>query len=139
VSLFEPDQPDQPCSWAWSVAGEQPVAPVQAPPRTRRAWLLVVLAVAVAVGIGLGFAVGSRRSGGEPASATATRPPVTRPASAPVSSVVVRPTVSSACLETATRADELIDLLVKHRRGRAAELLVAYTIASRQCRRDASP
>jgi hypothetical protein len=56
-----------------------------------------------------------------------------------VTSVVVRPTASSACLETATRADELIDLLVKNRRGRAADLLVAYTIASRQCRRDASP
>jgi hypothetical protein len=101
--------------------------------------LQVVLAVTLAVGVVLGFALGSRRSGGEPASATATRSPVTRPAPAPVTSVVVRPTASSACLETATRADQIIDLLLKNRRSRAADLLVAYTIASRQCRRDASP
>jgi hypothetical protein len=53
--------------------------------------------------------------------------------------VVVRPAASSACLETARRADELIDLLITNRRSRAADLLVAYTVASRQCRKDASP
>jgi hypothetical protein len=53
--------------------------------------------------------------------------------------VVVRPAASPACLETAKRADELIDLLITNQRSRAADLLVAYTVASRQCRRDTSP
>jgi len=139
VNLFEPDPPGPPSLPAPAVDDQQPVTPVQAPRRTRRAWLLAALAVTIAVGMVLGFALGSWRSGGEPASATATRPPTTQPTPAPVTSVVVRPTASPACLETATRADQIIDLLVKNRRSRAADLLVAYTIASRQCRRDASP
>jgi hypothetical protein len=44
---------------------------------------------------------------------------------------VVRATASSACLETARRADEMIHLLIRNRRDQAAELLVAYTVASR--------
>ena len=87
----------------------------------------------------LGFALGSARSGGEPAGATVARPPATRPAPAPVTSVTVRSVATPACLEAASRGDEIIDLLVKNRRGRAADLLGAYTIASRQCRRDAAP
>jgi hypothetical protein len=53
--------------------------------------------------------------------------------------VVVRPVASPACLETAKRADELIELLISNQRSRAADLLVAYTVANRQCRKDASP
>jgi hypothetical protein len=53
--------------------------------------------------------------------------------------VVVRPAASPACLETARRADALLKLLISNRRSRAAELLVACTVASRQCRKDASP
>jgi hypothetical protein len=56
-----------------------------------------------------------------------------------VTSVVVGPTASSACLEAATRADQVIHLLANNQRRQAADLLLAYTIASRQCRRDASP
>jgi hypothetical protein len=67
-----------------------------------------------------------------------TRPTMIQPP-APVTSVVVRPTASPACLETVARADQVIDLLVNNQRRRAADLLVAYSIASRQCRRDASP
>jgi hypothetical protein len=52
---------------------------------------------------------------------------------------VARPTASSACLETARRADEVTNLLITNRRSRAAEVLVAYTVPSRQCRRDAAP
>jgi hypothetical protein len=44
-----------------------------------------------------------------------------------------------ACLETARRADELIRLLTANRRDDAARRLVPYTVASRQCRRDAAP
>jgi hypothetical protein len=54
-------------------------------------------------------------------------------------SAVAQPAASPACLEAASRADGLIDLLRAGRRDRAADLLVAYTVASRQCRHDASP
>jgi hypothetical protein len=118
-------------------------APPSGPPRTRWARLLiapaVTLALGLAVGLALGLALGSGRAGGT-AGVPATRPlPATRPTAAPATSVVVRPTASPACLETARRADEVIHLLITNRRTRAARLLVAYTIASRQCRRDASP
>ncbi len=141
VSLFEPDQPDPPPpTMALPVAGEgpQPGTPLRAPRRPPRAWLLLALAGALAVGLLLGFALGSARAGGEPTSAPATSSPETQPAP-PSTSVVVRPTASSACLETARRGDQIIHLLLTNRRSRAADLLVAYTVASRQCRRDASP
>jgi hypothetical protein len=92
-----------------------------------------------AVGLVLGLAVGSARSAGEPTGEPAMHAPATRPVEAPRTSVVVRPTASSACLETAKRADELINLLITNQRSRVADLLVAYTVASRQCRKDSSP
>jgi hypothetical protein len=109
------------------------------PGQTRWAWRLLALAVTLVVGLALGLALGSGRLGGAPASVPAARPSATRPLPAPATSILVRPTASSACLETARRADEVINLLINNRRSRAAEVLVAYTIASRQCRRDASP
>jgi hypothetical protein len=134
ASLFEPAWPDQ------APAPPSPAGgPLGAPRRRRRAWLLVAPAVTLAVGLVLGFALGSTRAGGEPTSVMATRAPATRPPAAPMTSIVVRRTASSACLETAARADQLIELLVRNRRSEAADLLVAYTVASRQCRRDASP
>ena len=108
------------------------------PRRTRLAWRLLALAVTLVVGLVLGWALGSGRLRGAPASVPAARPPATRPLPAPATSIVTRPTASSACLETARRADEVINLLINNRRSRAAEVLVAYTIASRQCRRDAT-
>jgi hypothetical protein len=138
---FEPEQPDPtPAIAAPAVGGEpQPATKFQAPQRrTPRAWLLIAPAVTLALGMVLGSAIESARSGREPISAPATGTPATQPRS-PHTSVVVRPAASSACLETARRADELIDLLVTNRRSRAADLLVAYTVASRQCRKDASP
>jgi hypothetical protein len=141
VSLFEPDQPDPPPATTAPAAGAKPHpgTPLRAPPRPRRAWLLLAPAVTLVVGLLLGFALGSARAGGEPTSATATRSPATQPAPKPSPSVVVRPTASPACLETARRGDQIIHLLVTNRRSEAADLLVAYTVASRQCRRDASP
>jgi hypothetical protein len=138
---FEPDQPyPAPAVAPAAASGKpQPATLLQAPPRTPWAWRLIAPAVTLAVGIGLGFAAGSAHSGGQPASAPATRAPVTPPAAAPRTSVVVRPAASSACLETARRADELIELLISNQRSRAADLLVAYTVANRQCRKDASP
>jgi hypothetical protein len=114
--------------------GGPPAAPAGP---SRRGWLLAAPAVTLAVGLALGFALGSGRVGGGPAAATLA--PTAPPATAPATSVVVRPTASSACLETARRADEVINVLINNRRSRAAEVLVAYTIASRQCRRDAAP
>jgi hypothetical protein len=141
VSLFEPDQPDPPPAMTAPVAGAKPHqgTPFRAPPRTPRAWLLLTPTVTLAVGLLLGYALGSGQAGGEPPSATAARSPATQPAPTPSPSVVVRPTASSACLETARRGDQIIHLLVTNRRSEAADLLVAYTVASRQCRRDASP
>jgi hypothetical protein len=139
VSLFEPDQPDPPTALAAPLAGGQPLGAVKGSRRTRWGWLLASSAVTLVVGMVLGFALGSARSGGTPADTTLARPPATRPAPAPVTSATVRSVASPACVETATRGDEIIDLLVKNRRGRAADLLGAYIIASRQCRRDASP
>jgi hypothetical protein len=140
---FEQTGPDPaPETAAPGAGGEPPPRTlVQAPRRRPRAWLLSALAVTLAVGGVLGFAVGSARSASDPTSTSATRAPATPPAQATRTSVVVvaRPTASSACLETARRGDQLIGLLVSKQRSRAADLLVAYTVASRQCRKDASP
>jgi len=100
---------------------------------------LLALALTLVVGVVGGFALGSARVGGEPSSAPATSASATQPPPAPLTTIVVRPTASPACLETAMRGDEIIHLLITNRRRKAADLLVAYTIASRQCRRDASP
>jgi len=97
-----------------------------------------VPAVTLAAGCLLGFALGSARAPGQPERDAPTRPPATRPA-APPPTPVVPSFASPACLETAARADELIELLVTNRHRRVPDLLVAYTVASRQCRRDASP
>jgi len=132
--LVEPDQPEP------AGGGEpQPATPFEAPRRTLRAWLLIAPAVTLAAGVVLGFALGSARAGREPAGAAAARSPATQPAPVASASVVVRPFASSACLETATRGDELVELLVTNNRDRVPDLLVAYTVASRQCRKDASP
>jgi hypothetical protein len=140
---FEQTQPDPaPATAAPAAGGEpQPATLVQAPRRPPRAWLLGALAVTLAVGGVLGFAVGSVRSGSEPTRAPATHAAAAQPTQAPQTSVVVvaRPTASSACLETARRGDQLIGLLIRNQRSRAADLLVAYTVASRQCRKDAAP
>lgn len=140
-SLFEPDQSPSASDMPSPAAGRNPLPVTHAEPalQIRRPWLLIALALTLAVGMVLGLALGSRRVGREPTNAPVARPPATQPAAAPVTSVVVRPTASSACLETARRADELIQLLITNRRTRAAKLLVAYSVASRQCRRDAAP
>jgi hypothetical protein len=141
VPLFEPSQPDPAPATSSPVAAgtPRPVTSFQAPRWRPRAWLLVAPAVTLAIGLAAGFALGATRAGGEPTSAPATRPPATQPAPAPPTSVVVQLTATSACLETARRGDQLIHLFATNQRDRAAELLVAYSVASRQCRRDASP
>jgi hypothetical protein len=134
----EPDQPDPVAPPAPPAAPGtlQLPTPIEVPPAIRPRWL-VVPALALAVGLGAGFALGSARAG-DPAGDTAARSRVTQPATTPTS-VVVQLTATSACLETAEKADRIIDSLVTNKRDRIAELLVAYSVASRQCRRDASP
>jgi hypothetical protein len=68
-----------------------------------------------------------------------TRSPATQPTTAPPTSVVVRLTATSACLEAAKRADQLIHLLVTNERDRVPKLFIAYNVASRQCRMDGGP
>ena len=139
--LFEPDQP-QPAPPTPPPAADRtprPVTSFEPPRRTPRAWLLIVSALTLALGLAAGFALDSSRADEEPTTVPATRSPATQPAPAPPTSVVVQPIATSACLETARRADQIIHLFVTNQRERAAELLVAYGVASRQCRRDASP
>jgi len=108
------------------------------PARRLRVWLLVAPALLLAVGLA-GFAMGSRQMDREVAAAQAERGSVTERPFAPPTSIAVQPTATSACLETAHRADELIHLLMANQRDRASDLLIAYTVASRQCRQDAFP
>jgi hypothetical protein len=138
---FEPEQPDPAPATTASAPAASPRRglPRHPPRRTPGVWRRVLPALTLTVGLVLGFAAASARSADQPSGAPATRAPTTRPVAAPQTSVLVRPAASPACLETAKRADELINLLITDQRSRAADRLVAYTVASRQCRRDASP
>jgi hypothetical protein len=133
VSIFEPDEPDPPPA----APASPPASGLAAPGRSPWTWLLAASVAALVVGVVLGFALGSQRPRAAPAPATTPPPPASRPA--PATSATVRSVASSACLETASRADEIIDLFVNNQRSRAVRLLAPYTVASRQCRRDASP
>ena len=136
----EPDKPEPaPAAAAVTETLVLPT-PVQVPPPTLPAWLFILPALTLVVGLVAGFGLGATRAD-EPATASATRSPATPPTTAPPTSVVVRLTATSACLETAKRADRLIELLVtnKPRGDRVAELLIAYGVASRQCRIDGAP
>jgi hypothetical protein len=145
ASLFEPDQPDPPpptAAAAPAVAGTPQLVPPPRPPRrTVSTWLLLVPALTLAAGATLGFALGSRQTSREAASAvfTSSPSPATQPVPPPSTKLVVRLRASPACLETAKRGDHLIDLLIRNQRSQAERLLVAYTVAARQCRNDASP
>jgi hypothetical protein len=136
-SLFEPAQ-EQPngTADAKEAASQTPEpAPPQAPESHRRvpSWAVpAVIAVAcLLAGGGLGFLLHS------PAPAPVPIPTV-------VTQTVVRtetkPVAPPACLETARRGDEAMDLLVRNVRDRRlAAALKAYTTASQACRREASP
>jgi hypothetical protein len=142
-SLFEPDQPDPPPPEAVQAATgpSPPMRPAQPPPRKRSAWLLLVPALTLAVGAVLGIALGSTQASRHPTGVTTTSPPSpsTRPAVPPSTRVVVRHYASPACLEATKRGDQLIDLLIRNQRTQVENLLVAYTVAAQQCRKDATP
>jgi hypothetical protein len=135
AGLFEPEQAGPP--------PPPPTAPAPAGPRYPP-WLLLAPVLALVVGVVLGFVLGATQAHRQPASAAPTSfapaPTTTRPAPAPSTTIVVRNYASPACLETTKTADRLIDLLIRNQRTQAAErLLLAYTVAARQCRQDASP
>jgi hypothetical protein len=144
ASLFEPDQPDPPppiAAAAPAVAGTPQLVPPPRPPRrTVSAWLLAP-ALTLVVGAVLGFAFGSAQGGRKPASVapTSSPSPTTLLVVPPSTKVVVRHYASPACLEATRRGDHMIDLLMRNQRSQAERLLVAYTVAARQCRKDASP
>lgn len=142
-SLFEPDQPGPPPSEAVQPATgpPRPIRPAQAPPRKRSAWLLLVPALTLAVGAVLGIALGSTQASRRPAGvATTSSPsPSAQPAVPPSTRVAVRHYASPACLEATKRGDQLIDLLIRNQRTQVENLLVAYTVAAQQCRKDATP
>ena len=142
VPLFEPAQPDPPRPTAAPpVAG--PPQLVQ-PPRPRRrlvwAWLLAPMLTLV-VGAVLGFALGSTQAHRQPATVVPAPSASTVSQQAPPASteIVVRHYASPACLETVKRGDRMIHMLIRNQRSEAERLLVAYTVAARQCRKDASP
>jgi hypothetical protein len=134
--LFEPDQPGSaPATPSPAAARKpQPVTSIEPPRRTPWAWLLIVSALMLALG-----ASGRVRPGLQPRRRGTDKRAGNPAGPAPPASVVVQRTATSACLETARRADEIIQLFATNQRERAADLLVAYGVASRQCRRDASP
>ena len=141
-SLFEPDQPNATTAVALPTPAGNPQL-VSAPARhqrTPRGWPRLALAVTLALGLsGAGFVLGSRwtpRTLPNPQAPPAT---LTQPTSVPATSIVVRQVATPACLEAATRGDQLITLLIENKRSRAAKLLVPYHVASRQCARDAGP
>jgi hypothetical protein len=115
--------------------------PHRPPRRTVPAWLALAPVLTLVVGAVLGFAVGSTRAQRQPTSGapTSAPAPTTRPVAPPSTRLVVRHYASPACLETARRGDQLIDLLIRNQRRQAEPLLVAYTVAARQCRRDSAP
>jgi hypothetical protein len=132
ADLFEPEQDGPP---------PPPTAPAAAG-RRRPPWLLLAPALTLVVGAALGFGLGTTQAHRQPATAapTAAAPaPTTQPVSPPSTRIVVRHYASPACLETARRADRLIELLIRNQRSQAERLLVAYTVAARQCRQDTSP
>jgi hypothetical protein len=142
VPLFEPDQPDP----ASAIASPRPAGTPQlvggspTPQRRRPAWLLLALVLTVALGLsGAGFFLGSTWTARTLPKPQAAPAPLTQPTSVTATSIVVRQVATPACLEAATRGDQLITLLINNQRSRAAKLLVPYHVASRQCARDAGP
>jgi hypothetical protein len=141
VSLFEPNQPAPASPIAAPGPAGQPQleTALPTPQRKRPAPRLLVLTLILVVGLGVGTILGVAWAGGTLPGAPAPPAPTAQPTAAPATSIVVRSAATPACLETARRGDQLIDLLIRNKRSQAAKLLVPYHLASRQCARDADP
>jgi hypothetical protein len=137
VGAFEPAQ------YNGSGGNQPPSAPASpVASRSMMGWPLGVLAVVVVVclllGGGLGYLLHRPTAAAQmPAAAEMpTTSIVTRVVPSPPPPRVVVP---PACLETARRADELMDLFTRKVRDRRLSLaLKAYTLASQTCRKEAS-
>jgi hypothetical protein len=117
-----------------SASGSAASAPAPPPAKGRPTWVLALAAVScLLLGGGLGYLLH------RPAAPAAWPPPtaiVTQTTPPPPAKVVAPP----ACLQTAQRGDELIDLFTRNIRDRRLSLaLKAYTLASQACRKEASP
>jgi hypothetical protein len=118
-----------------------PAPPLDQPARPGWQWL-VAAALVFVLGTGLGYLLPRPGAGAQPVppstqppATTLVAPRTTTPPPPPPSAVV-----PPACLETARRGDETINLLVRNvRNRRLAEVLKAYTLASQACRKEASP
>jgi hypothetical protein len=133
VGAFEPAQRN-------GARGNRPPSASVAPaaPRLVMGWpLAVVAAVAVVcllLGAGLGYLLHRPAAAATEVPATSI---VTRVVPSPPQTRVVAPPV---CLDSAKRADELMDLFTRNVRDRRLSLaLKAYTVASQACRKEASP
>jgi hypothetical protein len=126
-----------------------PPTPRPAPAWPRRAGIAAVLVLVFALGAVAGHVLtGSRPSqasaAGAPSPSGVAAPSPTAPAPSPTSAASAAapaPTgpAPRACLDTAKRADELIAMLIANQRQQAAQSLKAYTLASQECRKEASP
>jgi hypothetical protein len=133
VGSFEPAQPN-------GIRADQPALPAPAPgvvPPPAKGRPIRVLAVGVVacllLGGGFGYLLHHPKAA---AIQPTTISIVTRPVPEPQVRVVAPP----ACLQTAERGDELIDLLTRNVRDRRLDsALRAYTLASQACRKEASP
>jgi hypothetical protein len=130
VGAFEPAQHN-------GSSGNQPSASV--PPTGSRlvmGWPLVVVAAVAVICLLLGGGLGYLLHRPTAAAEVPTASIVTRVVPSPPQPRVVAP---PACLETARRADELMDLFTRNIRDRRLSLaLKAYTLASQACRKEAS-
>jgi hypothetical protein len=152
-SLFEPTPPDEsekpeepekveqaeeatpalPAPEKPAAAPEKPAVAALVAGRQLPAWALpaVIALVCLLVGGGLGFLLHRPAvSSAQPTIRTVvvSTPPETKSVAPPV------------CLETARRADVVVDLLIGNIRDRRLTLaLKAYTEASQACRKEASP
>jgi hypothetical protein len=133
ISAFEPAQLN---GNGEGHGNPRPEAPTLAPSpagRPRPTW---ASAAAIAIACLLG--------GGGLGSLLHRPAPSPEPVPAVITQTVVKtqtkPVVPGACLETARRGDEAIDLLLRNIRDRRLSSTVkAYTTASQACRREASP
>lgn len=135
-ALFEPAQQNG------SSAGQQalpaPPSTVKAPAALGRpAWVLALVVACLLVGGGLGYLL--HRPTADPTWPTVTSI-VTRTEPQPQPQPRTRAVAPPACLQTAQRGDEVIDLFTRNVRDRRLSLaLKAYTEASQACRKEATP
>ena len=141
-SLFEPDQPNPTAAVALPTPAGNPqlVSASATHQRRPRRWLRLALALTLALGLSsAGFVLGSSWTARTLPNPPAPPASVTQPTSVTATSIVVRQVATPACLETAKGGDQLIDLVIRNQRDQVDVLLVLFTVAARQCRKDASP